>query len=199
MSTSQTHHFTISNRSASRLPTTIPKLLLQSLQEHVRNRLNNGLRTRISAEEHCEQRTSSVYSIAHCKGLSGHTPFILHFYQKHADIWHDTRMTAWPIEKQSSVALVTKHWHSLSRCREFFFLFCFYKSAFLRLSVQLRMRQKNTARRGGFGVDYHAQITWIVTDNNRESEEVSLFGCSVTKNTTTGSSFSCHYGSKCPV
>lgn len=47
------------------------------------------LRTRISAEEHCEQRSSSEYSLDHCKGLSGHTPFILHLLSKHAHTWHD--------------------------------------------------------------------------------------------------------------
>lgn len=113
-----------------------------SLQEHVRNSLNNGLRTRISAEEHCEQRSSSVYSMAHCKGLSGHTPFNLHLYRKHADIWHDMNDSA-TYRKTIICSTGNEALALLKPAAESFFI-CFYKSAFLRLSPAPNAPEKHS-------------------------------------------------------
>lgn len=60
-----------------------------------------------------------------------------------------TWMTAWPKEKQSSVATLTRHWHSLSPLQRVFS--SVFTSQHSCVSFQLRMRQKNTARRSFWG------------------------------------------------
>lgn len=97
---------------------------------------------------------------------------------KHADTWHDMNDSVTYrkpiIWSTSNEALAL-----LKPAAEVFF-YSVFTSQHSCVSVQLRMRQKNTARRS-FEVDYHAQITWIVTDNNREVRCHSWTSCHQTQ------------------